>query len=291
VDARNLAAFLRPATLFAPVAGVVGGAVAASAGWPGPAHRVPLAVLSALLLTGYSNGINQIADLETDRINRPARPLPSGAISMRAAWRITILLGLLSLAAAWTVGMGFFWCCVATVPVTTAYSLPPFRFKRTAFLANLAIAVPRGLLVVVAGWAAGGGALRRDAWVLGLIAFGYIFGASVTKDFADVEGDRATGCATLPILWGPARAARFVAPFLFVPFLLAPLLAASGLLGGGVARWAIASSLLAALGGRAAMLLLRDPNPPADGTPHPAWLLMYLQYAAFHLAAAAVYAL
>jgi 4-hydroxybenzoate polyprenyltransferase len=273
------------------MAGVVGGAVAAHGGWPGPAWRLPLAVLAALLLTGYSNGVNQIADLETDRINRPSRPLPAGDLSMRRAILLTVLLGLASMAAAWPVGPSFFLCCLATLPVTTAYSLPPLRWKRFPFGANAAIAGPRGLLVVVAGWAAGGGAARRDAWMLGVLAFAYIFGASVTKDFADVEGDRATGCVTLPILWGPARAARYVAPFLVVPFVLPPGLFAAGLLGGSLLRWSLYAAVLSLMGARAAWLLLRNPLPPADGSPHPAWLLMYLQYAASHLLAAAVYAL
>ena len=61
----------------------------------------------------------------------------------------------------------------------------------------------------------------------------YVFGAATTKDFADVEGDRATGCVTLPILLGMRRAAWFVAPFLVAPYLFYPVGAAMGWLPGG----------------------------------------------------------
>ena len=268
--------FARPATVFAPITGVAAGAWAAAGGWP---PEGALAVASAVLLTGASNGINQIADVETDRINRPERPVPSGAISIPQAWWLTGIFFAAALATAWFVGPAFFWCVALTVPLTSIYSLPPLRTKRIPFVANLTIAIPRGLLLVVAGWAAGGGAERIEAWVLGALSFLYVFGAATTKDFGDVDGDRATGCTTLPILWGPAPAARVVAPFLVVPFLLYPVGAALGWLPGGIGPWAILGLLLATPGAIAATLLVRDPLPPNDGRPHKAWGLMYLQLA------------
>lgn len=275
--------FARPATVFAPITGIVGGAIAAAGGWPDTGIA---AVVSAVLLTGASNGINQIADVETDRINRPERPLPSGALSLRGAWWITLLFGAGSLGAAMLVGSEFFWCVAATIPLTSAYSLPPLRTKRIPFLANLTIAIPRGLLLVVAGWAAGGGAMRDEAWTLGALSMLYVFGAATTKDFGDVEGDHATGCTTLPILWGPHPAALFVAPFLVVPFLLYPVAANAGLLPGEVGSWALLGGLLAAPGLLAGVLLVRSPHPPDSGRPHKAWGLMYLQLAAAPIGAA-----
>jgi geranylgeranylglycerol-phosphate geranylgeranyltransferase len=290
VTAADAIRFTRPATLAAPVAGVIGGAVAAQAGWPRSPFALVLAVASALLLTGASNGLNQIADLETDRINRPERPLPSGRMSMRDAWALTLALLAAALALAAACGVGYLVCVLITVPVTAAYSFPPLRTKRLPFAANATIATPRGLLLVLAGWAVGGGVLRPEAWILGALAWIYVFGASATKDFADALGDRATGCVTLPILWGPRPAARFVAPFLVVPFLALPALAAAGALPGGIGPWAAVGLPLAGMGGAAGALLMRDPMPPASGRPHPAWGLMYLQYTAFHLGTAAVFA-
>lgn len=281
---------LRPATLPAVVAGVAGGAVAASRGWPESTLTLLVAVVSALLLTGASNVINQIADVDTDRINRPRRPLPSGEVTLRQAWASVWALCATALVLAAFVNVPF-WACVAiTVPVTAAYSLPPLRTKRFVFLANATIATPRGLLMVLAGWAAGGGFGTTESWLLGAVAWVYIFGASATKDFADVDGDKATGCLTLPILWGPGRAARFVAPFLVVPFLAYPPAAAYGWLPGGIAPWLVLGGILALLGVIAGALLIRDPMPPTNGKPHAAWGIMYLQLAAAHLGAAILFA-
>jgi len=282
--------FLRPVTLVAPATGVAFGAIAAAGGMPEDTGGLVAAIASAIFLTGASNGVNQVADVETDRINRPERPLPSGELSVRAAWMLTVLLSAIALALAWRTGPAFFACVAVTLPLSAVYSLPPLRTKRIPLLANLTIAIPRGLLLVVAGWAAGGGAARTEAWVLGALSFLYIFGAATTKDFGDVDGDRATGCVTLPILWGPQRAAQFVAPFLVVPFLLYPVAAALGWLSGGLLPWTVLGVLLAVPGARAAALLVRNPEPPDDKSPHAAWGLMYLQLAAAPVGAAAILA-
>lgn len=281
---------MRPATLPAPAAGVIGGAIAAHGGWPRDLLPLVLAVASAILLTGASNGLNQLADVDADRINRPERPLPSGRLGARRAWWIVAGLLVAAVALAVPVDPYYLACVLVTVPVTAAYSFRPVRTKRIPFLANATIATPRGLLLVLAGWAVGGGFLRAEAWLLGVLAWLYVFGASTTKDFADIDGDRATGCATLPIRLGPRAAARFVAPFLVVPFLAYPVAAGAGCLPGGVAAWAVLGGCLALLGAVAAALLLRDPMPPASGRPHRAWGLMYLQLTAAHLGAAVIFA-
>lgn len=290
MDPKVVWRFMRPATLPAPTAGVIGGAIAATGGWPEAPLGLALAVLSALLLTGASNGLNQIADVDADRINRPERPLPSGRLGMRQAWWIVAALLAPAVALAAVVDRYYLACVLVTVPVTAAYSFPPARTKRIPYLANATIATPRGLLLVLAGWAVGGGFLRVEAWILGGLAWLYIFGAATTKDFADLEGDRATGCETLPLRLGPARAARFVAPFLIVPFLLYPAAAAAGLLPGGASAWGLLGGGLALVGALAAALLLRSPLPPAGGRAHPAWGLMYLQLTAAHLGAAVIFA-
>ena len=45
---------------------------------------VVLGSLCAALLNAASNAINQYYDLENDRLNKPSRPLVTGAISMSA---------------------------------------------------------------------------------------------------------------------------------------------------------------------------------------------------------------
>jgi len=82
--------FARPFTLLPPALGVVSGAVTAW-GAHGTRDAVTLAAflpvlwgaLMAAVLNSASNAINQIYDLDIDRVNKPKRPLPSGALTMR----------------------------------------------------------------------------------------------------------------------------------------------------------------------------------------------------------------
>jgi 4-hydroxybenzoate polyprenyltransferase len=245
--------------------------------------HVALGALMAALLNVASNGVNQIYDLEVDRINKPDRPLPSGAMSVGEAWVVTLLAYAAALGVAALVNAPLFWIVLVTALLTYAYSGPPFRTKRHWFLANFTIAIPRGFLLPLAGWVAvrggadfAGATLPTDAWIVAA-AFGvFILGAASTKDFADMEGDRAGGCITLPLRFGVTPAARIVAPFLFAPWIVVAALRATHVLGGNsfVLFW---GSVLCALTGlRTAWLLVRDPDALTKSSTHPSWVLMYL---------------
>ena len=189
-----------------------------------------LGALMAAVLNAASNAINQIYDLEIDRVNKPKRPLPAGTPDDGRG------LGLHLAAFAAGLGPGVaarrppgsrrrecFWIVLFTSVLVWAYSAPPFRTKRHGIWANVTIAVPRGLLLKVAGWSTVKTILDLEPWFIGAIFGLFVLGASTTKDFADIEGDRAGGCHTLPILYGVKAAAWMIAPFFVLPFLLIPV--------------------------------------------------------------------
>src|SRR5438128_9435227 len=92
----------RPFTLLPPLLGIISGAVCAwgSAHNPDPTRAVTASVvltvalgsLCASFLNAASNAINQIYDLEIDRINKPSRPLVTGELTIRQAWGFSWLL-------------------------------------------------------------------------------------------------------------------------------------------------------------------------------------------------------
>ena len=97
---------------------------------------------------------------------------------------------------------------------TLVYSMPALgRTKADTFLANLTIAVPRGCLLKVAGWAMVAHIWHVEPWYIGGTIALFLMGAASTKDFADIEGDLAGGCKTPPILYGPKKAAYIISPF------------------------------------------------------------------------------
>ena len=86
--------------------------------------------------------------------------------------------------------------------------------------ANVTIAIPRGVLLKVAGWSSVKTIIGVEPWYIGAIFGLFLLGASTTKDFADMEGDARGGCRTLPIIYGVRRAAWMISPSFVVPFLM-----------------------------------------------------------------------
>src|SRR5258708_26335472 len=125
--------FSRPFTLVAPALGFLSGAAPA---W-GPAarelwhagvivHPVIGALMAAVLNAG-SNALNQIYDLEIDRVNKPKRALTSGRLSMRDAWRFTWAAYAIALVLAWFVAPGgrheCFWLGFIAAVTPVLYSV------------------------------------------------------------------------------------------------------------------------------------------------------------------------
>ena len=296
MDARAIAGLVRPFTMLAPVTGVLfaSAAAASSLGLRYDPLLVGLATLSALAANAASNAWNQAYDAGIDAVNKPDRPIPSGRATVRGALALghaaaALALGIGALHAALAGEPWFLACVLAGVLATWCYSAPPLRTKRSTVGALATIALPRGFLVPVAGWAALAVPRELEPFALGLVPGLFVLGAASTKDFADAAGDAAHGCRTLPVVLGPRRAARLVAPFLFLPFLLYPALSAAGALPRPFGAW-LALGLALAIGGWfTARALTRDPERLATERNHPAWRGMYLLMLANQAGVALVY--
>ncbi len=277
----------RPFTLMPPALGVLSGAVTAwGAGHAKAALTLALILpvlwgtLMAAVLNAASNALNQIYDLEIDRVNKPKRPLPSGTLSISEAWGFTALAFVVAWILAWLAAPGgrreCFWIVLFTSVLVWAYSAPPLRTKRHGIWANVTIAIPRGLLLKVAGWSTVKTVLGLEPWYIGSIFGLFVLGASSTKDFADIEGDRAGGCQTLPILYGVKKAAWMIAPFFVFPFVLIPIGAGRGILTGNRTLLMILGPTLILYGLYTTYLLVRKPEELAATENHPSWTHMYL---------------
>ena len=232
-ERRTVKAFVdlaRPFTLVAPALGFISGALTAVGAAPREPWTVSLLVppligsAMAALLNAGNNALNQIYDLEIDRVNKPKRPLPSGRLTVAQAWWFTNAAYALSLVLAWLVAPDgrheCFWLVAIAVVFTYIYSVPPLRTKRLGIWANVTIAIPRGVLLKVAGWSSVKTIVGVEPWYIGAIFGLFLLGATTTKDFADMEGDRRGGCRTLPIEYGVRRAAWMISPSFVVPWLM-----------------------------------------------------------------------
>jgi 4-hydroxybenzoate polyprenyltransferase len=277
--------FSRPFTLVAPALGFASGAVTAAGAAPREAWSPDLIIYPligltmAAVLNAASNAINQIYDLEIDRINKPRRPLPSGRLTIAGAWAFTIVTYAVALTLAWFVAPAGRHECFRIVLVATAitvlYSVPPFRTKRLGIWANVTIAIPRGVLLKVAGWSAVKTVMAVEPWFIGGIFGLFLLGASTTKDFADMEGDARGGCRTLPIIYGVRRAAWMISPSFVVPFLMIAVGAVTGILTGDFVLLLALSAGMTAYGLYVCYLMLRRPEELAVEENHVSWAHMY----------------
>jgi 4-hydroxybenzoate polyprenyltransferase len=275
----------RPFTLVAPALGFLSGGLTAIGAHPREPWSPELLVypligsLMAAVLNAASNALNQIYDLEIDRVNKPKRPLPTGRITLRAAWTFTWIAYALAWLLAWLVAPGgrheCFWIVVIASVITFLYSAPPFRTKRLGIWANVTIAIPRGVLLKVAGWSSAKTVFGLEPWYIGAIFGLFLLGATTTKDFADMEGDRRGGCRTLPLQFGVRRAAWMISPSFVVPFILINIGSLTGVLTGNFWLLQLLGLTMTAYGSYVCYLMLRRPEELAVEENHVSWAHMY----------------
>jgi len=185
-----------------------------------PSHaQMVLGFAVGFLLTASSMIMNDIVDVEIDRINAPERPLPSGLLSRRqAVWMAgaTAVLGMLA-----AVPLSYYALAVASLTFASS-CLYNTHGKRHGILGNsmvaFCVAMPFlfGGLVVV-------GFIDLLVAVFFLLAFLATIGREVTKGIADMEGDRTKNISTVAISKGARFASRVAALFYILPVLLTPL--------------------------------------------------------------------
>ena len=314
---KHYVSLARPFTLLPPLLGIISGAVCAwgSAHNPDPSRAVTSSVIltvvlgsaCAAFLNAANNTLNQIYDLEIDRINKPKRPLPAGDLTLRQAWIFTWIMFAIGLLPTWLVVPYPFttWSAKFFAPVaqhecffiyfaafisTFVYSVPAFgRTKAHPIGANVTIAVPRGCLLKVAGWTMVARATVLEPWFIGSIFMLFLLGAASTKDFSDIKGDRAGGIRTLPIALGVRRAAYTIAPFFVIPWLLMPVGTSLGILTGNHIALVILGVLLALWGVYTLWLIVRNPDELTATENHPSWRHMYLMMMAAQIGFAIAY--
>ncbi len=285
MSARAYVDLARPFTLVAPALGFVSGALTAIGAAPREVWSASLLVAPvigsamAALLNAGNNALNQIYDLEIDRVNKPKRPLPSGRLTIRQAWIFSAITYVLALILAWLVAPGgrheCFWLVAVAVVCTFLYSIPPARTKRLGIWANVTIAIPRGTLLKVAGWSSVKTIAGVEPWYIGAIFGLFLLGATTTKDFADMEGDRRGGCRTLPIQYGVRRAAWMISPSFVIPFVMIPLGAWLHVLTGNFWLLQILGGVMTVYGVYVCYLMLRRPEDLAVEENHVSWAHMY----------------
>ncbi len=172
-----------------------------------------MALVGFSLIVASIYVVNQIVDIESDRINHKLFLLPHGYLSIRFAWILAVFCALTGL------GIAFFFdfLMVALFSVSLLlgilYNLPPFELKNRAWGGVFANILGHGALTFLVGWHAGRASDLNDLASIGKglvssispgLAIAAVFLATTIPDAA---GDKLTNKMTFCIRYGERKTA------------------------------------------------------------------------------------
>ncbi len=171
-----------------------------------------LTLISSLLANVYIVGLNQIYDVEIDKINKPYLPIASGELSSKQAKYLVALSALLSVVFSIMVSIYLLTIVILGMLVGTAYSIPKTRFKTRPFLASFSISFVRGVLGNIGLYLSYKSVLTDSRPDIGIvIVFLTIFVLvnssviAIFKDIPDVEGDKKYDVKTFSVRLGQQK--------------------------------------------------------------------------------------
>ena len=249
---------IKPITWFPPMWAFLCGAVSSGEYPQGKGGPILLGLLLAgPVVCGMSQAANDWCDRWVDAINEPGRPIPSGRVPGRWGLWIAWAMTGLALGLGWLLGPWGFGATIVGVLAAWAYSAEPVRLKRSGWIGPGLV----GLCYEGLPWFTGAAVLVGGLPDMRIVAVAALYAAGAhgimtLNDFKALEGDRATGIASLPVTLGPERAARIACVVMVVPQLaVVALLAAWGRPIQAAAIFALILLQFAAM-----RVLLRDPK-------------------------------
>jgi homogentisate phytyltransferase / homogentisate geranylgeranyltransferase len=283
--------FGRPHTIVGTVLSVVGLYAIAVAELPGSGLDDLWWVLVAAIGVNVAIvGVNQITDVEIDRINKPRLPIAAGELSVREAWWIVAVAAAVPVALALTQGALELAAVLVSLAVGAAYSLPPVRLKRFPVAASLCISGVRAVAVNLGVYGhfslafGGDGSIAPAVWALTAFVLPFSFAIAVLKDVPDMAGDRRFRIATFTVRLGPRRAARLGIGALVLAY--AGMIVLGPLLLDDVSPVVLVAGHAAALTALLGWARAADPTDPEAFTAFymRVWALFFLEYLLMPLA-------
>lgn len=185
-----------------------------------------LAILAVLFEISAGNVINDYFDYKIDLINKPQRPIPSGRIGLITARNYAYLLFLGGTICGFLISyltnnwIPFIIVLIADI-ILYSYA---YKLKSTPLIGNLTVGFMTGLCFAFGGFSIGTPQMIYTSIFLGFFAFVMTTARELTKDIEDIEGDKAEGAKTFPILYGTKASAIITFILIIIDCILCPLL-------------------------------------------------------------------
>lgn len=171
-----------------------------------------LGFLSVFCIAATALILNDYFDVETDRINAPTRPLPSGLVTAREALVFSVVIALAGFIAGWLISAdAFFTVCLVWL-IGFLYN---WKFKKTGLLGNLFVGFSVGMTFIFGGIVVGR-PFNEAVWYFAVTTMLVDLAEEIAADSLDVEGDRMTGSRSLAVLFGPVVSMRISAGIFWI---------------------------------------------------------------------------
>lgn len=160
--------------------------------------------LSASLIAAAGNIINDIYDIETDKVSHPERVLVVGTMTIKSAWIYNFLLNASALFITLFFIKSLFVIAILTIVLLYFYST---HLQKLPLLGNITIAVLTAAAFIYGGLAAEN---VYDSIIPAVFAFMINLIRELVKDIQDIQGDSKIGYQTFPIRYGVLRTKKLI---------------------------------------------------------------------------------
>lgn len=171
-----------------------------------------LALIAGIASNVYIVGLNQVADVHIDKINKPWLPIPAQQLTIKQAKTIVAASLLLSLAVAFYMTPWFLAIIALASAIGWAYSMPPFHLKAHHIPAAIAISSVRGVLVNLGAFLVftqlvdQNATLHSNIVVLTIVITVCGIVIAWFKDLPDMKGDAEHNVKTFAVVHSPKSA-------------------------------------------------------------------------------------
>ena len=171
--------------------------------------------ITGFSISSYSMIINDIYDIEIDKVNQPERPLAKQIISINSALSLSLILLLIGLTSSLLISY-------YNIIITAIFSFLSWFYniwgKKQGIIGNSIVASSMSIPFIFGGIITGNISLL--VWSISLIAFLSGMGREIIKTIADVEGDKIKGVKSVSIQFGSRNAMLIACGFIIISILI-----------------------------------------------------------------------
>jgi len=194
--------------------GVIVGELLAIRTIPSPINMLE-GFLVGFLISASVMILNDIADIEIDRINNPNKPLVKGDIEIKSAFILSIICAITGIFVSIYINIYDLLIAIVFWLIGIMYN---FYFKKTGLVGNMLVSLSVAIPFIYGSLAMN--MIDINVLILSSAAFLSNTFREIIKGILDIEGDKELGLATLPIKYGIEKSYLISSIFLIISLIV-----------------------------------------------------------------------